>query len=93
MSPWLQSHKTYPDETRQRGKEGSALVRFTVDRSGRVLEFALLGGTGSASLYAVVGRMLTGARLPAFPTAMTQDRTTVTMQVRYVLQWDNDELL
>ena len=86
MSTWLQSHKTYPDEARQRGAEGGARVRFTGDRSGRVLEFALLRGTGSASLDAVVGRMLTGARLPAFPTAMTQDRTTVTVQVRYVLQ-------
>jgi hypothetical protein len=43
-------------------------------------------GTGSASLDAAVGRMLTGAQLPAFPSAMTQDRTTVTVQVRYALQ-------
>jgi protein TonB len=86
VSAWLQSHKTYPDEARQRGEEGSALVRFTVDRSGRVLEFALVRGTGSVSLDAAVARMLTGAELPAFPSAMTQDRTTVTVQVRYALQ-------
>lgn len=86
VSAWLQSHKTYPDEARQRGEEGSALVRFTVDRSGRVLEFALVRGTGSASLDAAVERMLTRAQLPAFPAAMTQDRTTVTVQVRYALQ-------
>lgn len=86
VSAWLQSHKTYPDEARQRGEEGSALVRFTVDRSGHVLEFTLVRGTGSASLDAAVGRMLTGAQLPAFPAAMTQDRTTVTVQVRYALQ-------
>lgn len=86
LSAWLQSHKTYPDEARQRGEEGSALVRFTVDRSGRVLDFTLMRGTGSAYLDAAVGRMLTGAQLPAFPTAMTQDRTTVTVQIRYALQ-------
>lgn len=86
MSAWLQSHKTYPDEARQKGEEGSALVKFTVDRGGRVLEFALVRGTGSASLDAAVGRMLTGAQLPAFPAAMTQDQTTVTVQIRYALQ-------
>lgn len=86
VSAWLQSHKTYPDAARERGEEGSALVRFSVDRNGRVLEFALVHGTGSASLDAAVGRMLTGAQLPALPPAMTQDRTTVTVQVRYALQ-------
>lgn len=86
VSAWLQSHKTYPDEARQRSEEGSALVRFTVDRSGRVLEFAVLRGTGSASLNAAVERMLTNAQLPAFPSTMTQERTTVTVQVRYALQ-------
>ncbi len=86
VSAWLQSHKTYPDEARARSEEGSALVRFTVDRSGRVLEYALVRGTGSASLDAAVGKMLTGAQLPSFPSAMTQDRTTVTVQVRYALQ-------
>ncbi len=86
MSAWLQSHKTYPDEARERGEQGSALVRFTVDRSGRVLEFTLVRGTGSVSLDAAVSRMLTGAQLPAFPPAMTQDRATITVQVRYALQ-------
>ena len=86
VSAWLQSHKSYPDDARERGEEGAALVRFTVDRSGRILEFALVRGTGSASLDAAVARMLTGAQLPAFPSGMTQDRTTVTVQVRYALR-------
>jgi TonB family protein len=61
-------------------------VRFSVDRSGRVLEFSLMRGTGSASLDAAIGRMLSGAQLPGFPPAMTQDRTTLTVQIRYALE-------
>lgn len=86
MSAWLQSHKTYPDEARERGEEGSALVRFTVDRSGRVLEFALVRGSGFASLDAAIGRMLSGAQMPALPSAIIQDRMTVTVQIHYALR-------
>lgn len=86
MSAWLQSHKTYPDAARQRGEAGDALVRFTVDRSGRVLEFAVVRGTGSASLDGAIGHMLTGPQLPAFPAAMTKDGTTVTVKIHYGLQ-------
>ena len=85
---WLQSHKSYPDEARRRGEEGSALIRFTVDRAGHVLEFALVRGTGSEALDAAVERMLTGAHLPAFPAAMTDARVTLTVQIRYVLAHD-----
>ena len=36
LSAWLESHKRYPDSARQRGEEGRAVLRFAVDRSGRV---------------------------------------------------------
>ena len=93
LSAWLQSHKTYPDEARRRGEEGNALIRFTVDRAGRVLEYVLVRGTGSASLDAAVARLLTGAQVPAFPASMTDASITVTVQVRYVLQRSHDGLL
>lgn len=86
IGAWLQSHKTYPDGARGRGEEGSATVRFTVDRQGRVLEFTIVQGTGSRDLDYAVGRMLRGARLPEFPTAMTQADVSVTVRVRYTLQ-------
>ena len=86
ISAWLQSHKPYPEAARARGEEGSATVRFTIDRGGRVLEFAILQGTGSTDLDEAVERMLRGARLPGFPTAMTQAEVSVTVRVRYTLQ-------
>jgi outer membrane biosynthesis protein TonB len=37
LSAWPESPKRYPDRARQRGEEGRAVLRFRVDRSGRVL--------------------------------------------------------
>jgi periplasmic protein TonB len=36
LGTWLMANKTYPDEARRRGDEGRAIVRFTVNREGRV---------------------------------------------------------
>lgn len=86
IGAWLQSHKAYPEAARARGEEGSATVRFTIDRGGRVLEFTILQGTGSTDLDEAVERMLRGARVPGFPATMTQAEVSVTVRVRYTLQ-------
>jgi periplasmic protein TonB len=86
LGAWLQANKTYPEEARRRGDEGRATVRFTVSREGRVVDFQLLSGTGSAVLDAAVERLLRGARLPPFPAGMGQDAVTVTLQIRYTLE-------
>ena len=86
LGAWLQANKTYPEEARRRGDEGRATVRFTVTREGRVVDFQLLSGTGSAILDAAVERLLRGARLPPFPAGMGQDQVTVTLQIRYALE-------
>jgi protein TonB len=83
---WLNQHKTYPEEARQRGEEGQAVARFTVMRDGMVTGVTLVHSTGSSSLDAAVLAMLRNARLSAFPPAMTQSQTTVTMQIRYALE-------
>ena len=46
LSLWLESHKRYPEDARQRGEEGRAVLRFRVDRNGRVLDFAVVSSTG-----------------------------------------------
>lgn len=86
LALWLQAHKTYPDAARRRGEEGTALVRFTVDRAGHVLAVTLLQGTGAGDLDDAVRRMLRDASLPAFPPAMIQPQTTVTLRIRYALE-------
>jgi len=86
LAAWLQSHRTYPEEARRMSQEGRAVVRFTAGRDGRVLEFALVSSSGSAALDEAAQAMFRGARLPAFPAGMAQDRITVTVPIRFTLE-------
>jgi protein TonB len=85
LSAWLESHKRYPDSARQRGEEGRAVLRFAIDRSGRVLDFAVAQSTGYSDLDASIEEMMRGAVLPPFPAGMTQPRIDVSVTIRFSL--------
>ena len=85
LSAWLESHKHYPDSARQRGEEGRAVLRFTVDRSGRVLDFAVAPSSGYPDLDASIEQMMRGALLPPFPASMPQPRIDVSVTIRFSL--------
>ena len=84
ISAWLESHKRYPESARERGEEGSAALRFRIDRSGRVLDYSYRS-TGYADLDAGLDEMLRGAQLPPFPPAMTAARIEVSLTMRFNL--------
>jgi len=84
LAGWLARHKAYPDEARRRGMEGVVVVRFTVDRSGHVIEAAVLRGSGYPLLDDATLAMLRGATVPA-PTGLTGEQATVSVQVHYTL--------
>ena len=86
VSGWLAARKTYPEEARRRGEEGRVAIRFTVDRSGRVVEAAIVTASGSALLDEAALGLLRQAVFPAFPPDMTQVRVTITTTVRYSLR-------
>jgi len=85
LSAWLESHKRYPDSARQRGEEGRAVLRFAIDRGGRVLDFAVAQSTGHPDLDASLEEMMRGAVLPPFPAGMTQPRIDVSVTIRFSL--------
>jgi len=85
LSAWLESHKRYPESARARGEEGRAVLRFRVDRSGRVLNYALAASTGFADLDATIDGMMRGATLPPFPADMAPSDVEVTVTVRFSL--------
>jgi protein TonB len=85
LSAWLEGHKRYPDSARQRNEEGRAVLRFHVDHSGRVLDYAVVGSTGFPDLDAAVEAMMRGAVLPAFPPSMTASDVQVTVTIRFGL--------
>jgi len=85
LSAWLESHKRYPDSARERGEEGRAVLRFRVDRSGRVLNYAVVASSGYADLDAGIDAMMRGAMLPAFTADMTAPDVEVSVTVRISL--------
>ena len=86
LSAWLESHKRYPDAARQRGEEGRAVLRFSVDRSGRVLDYAVTSSSGYPDLDQSVEEMMRGANLPPFPAGMTQPQMQVSVTIRFSLR-------
>jgi TonB family protein len=85
LGAWLASHKRYPEQARERGEEGRAVLQFTVDRSGRVLHFSVTTSSGYAELDAAVESMMRGASLPPFPADMPQSSITVSVPIRFSL--------
>jgi periplasmic protein TonB len=85
LSSWLESHKRYPETARARGEEGRAVLRFRVDRSGRVLNYALAASTGFADLDAAIDAMMRSATLPPFPADMAASDVEVSVTVRFSL--------
>lgn len=86
VSAWLAAHRTYPAQARERGQEGNVSVRFTVDRSGRVVEAAIVTASGVSVLDEAAMDMLRHATFPAFPAGMTQAQVTITTSIRYSLR-------
>ncbi len=86
VSAWLQAHRTYPEIARQRGQEGTVVLRFTAARNGQVLEVNLVRGSGSEALDQAAQTLVRDARLPAFPEDMPMPRQSVTVPIRYRLE-------
>jgi periplasmic protein TonB len=85
LSAWLESHKRYPEGARERGEEGRGVLRFRVERSGRLLNYALVQSTGHPELDAAINQMMQGASLPPFPPDMSASEVEVSVAIRYSL--------
>ncbi len=86
LSSWLERHKRYPEASRGRGEEGRAVLRFTVDRNGRVLDYAVIGSSGYPDLDQSVEEMMRGAILPPFPAGLPQPQMEVSVTIRFSLR-------
>lgn len=60
-------------------------VTFTVERGGQVESASITRPSGSTLLDDAALAMLQGQRTPPFPPGMTQDRATLTVNIRYAL--------
>jgi protein TonB len=85
LAGWLESHKHYPENARERGEAGQAVLRFHVERSGRVLDYAVVKSTGYPDLDAAIDRMMQTASLPPFPADMSASDIEVSVTIRFAL--------
>ena len=83
LSAWFESHKRYPDSARERGEQGNAVIRFRVDRSGRLLDYGLVQSTGYPDLDGGVTAMLSGAQLPPFPAGLSLSQLDVSVTLHF----------
>jgi protein TonB len=87
LAAWLERHKQYPRQARARGEEGTVLLRFTIDRLGRLQAWRIDRGSGSAALDREVGTMLQRAEpLPPMPDSMAQAQLELVVPIRFRLR-------
>lgn len=80
----LERHKRYPAEARARRLQGVAVIRFTMDRQGRVLSAAMERSSGHAALDREALALLQRAQpLPQPPAATPGERITLTVPVEF----------
>ena len=87
IAAWLERHKEYPQQARARRQEGVVLLRFTIDRAGRLLNWRIDQGSGYAALDREVEAMLRRATpLPPLPPEMTQAELELAVPIRFRLR-------
>jgi periplasmic protein TonB len=86
LGEWLNGHKRYPESAREHGEQGRAVLHFSVARSGRVIEFAVVKSSGYADLDQGLEDMMRGAILPPFPADMPQSSISVSVTIHFTLE-------
>jgi protein TonB len=82
----LNRFKRYPESAKLRHEQGVVSLRFTMDRSGHVLSFAVAKGSGSAALNGEALALIQRAQpLPAVPAEIRQDRLDLIVPVDFSL--------
>jgi len=83
----LQQFKRYPSGAQARGEQGVAMLAFSVNRDGHVIESKIVRSSGHADLDREVLAMVERAQpLPAFPRSMTVNQLSLTVPIRFSLR-------
>ncbi|MBU0723751.1 MAG: energy transducer TonB [Alphaproteobacteria bacterium] len=87
IQAWLEQHKEYPRRAQLRRMEGTALIRFVMDRGGNLLSFRLERGSGYDLLDDEVKKMVQRASpFPPLPAEMQQAQLELLVPVSFFLR-------
>ncbi|MDR2459697.1 MAG: energy transducer TonB [Deltaproteobacteria bacterium] len=83
----LERYKKYPPRARSDRQEGTATVRFTINRSGQVVNYSLVSSSGHAILDDEVLALLRRVNpFPEFPPEIPDSTLTLTAPIQFSLR-------
>jgi protein TonB len=83
----LERYKKYPPSARNSKQEGTVTVRFTINRSGKVVSSQLVKGSGFPILDDEVMALLRRVDpFPEFPKELSDNQITLTAPIRFSLR-------
>lgn len=83
----LARQQRYPHRARERGAEGTGVLRFTIDARGHVVSHSLLRSTGHALLDGEIAAMLRRAEpFPPIPDGVAETTLTLEVPVAFTLR-------
>lgn len=86
LRAYIEQHKRYPRRALMRRQEGTVLLRFTVDRQGRIVAQDIAQSSGNPFLdRAAEGMLERAAPLPAIPEAIEADKVEIEIPVSFSL--------
>jgi protein TonB len=87
LSAHLEREKRYPRSSQQHHEQGTVLLRFTMDRAGKVLAASIERGSGFAALDDEVLAMIRRAQpLPALPPEITAGQLELVVAIKFSLR-------
>jgi protein TonB len=87
LQAWLERHKEYPRGARLRRIEGTTLLYFVMDRTGKVIDYRIRKSSGHAMLDKEVEAMIERAQpLPEIPPDMHRQRLELVVPVQFLLR-------
>lgn len=87
LQAWLERHKKYPRRAERRNLQGTAMLRFTIDRDGNILSYRIQESSGHAVLDEEVEAMIRrAAPLPPVPEEMQSARLEFVVPVQFSLR-------
>lgn len=86
ISAHLERNKRYPREAKAAEQQGTPMVRFAVDRRGRVSDVSIARSSGHALLdQATLDLLRRVSPLPAMPRSLGRDRVVISLPIEYSL--------
>jgi protein TonB len=83
---WLARYKRYPRLAQEQHQQGTALLRFSMDRQGRVLSAQLARGSGFSLLDDEAMALIQRAQpLPAPPPELAGERLELVIPIEFSL--------